>query len=212
MRTSRSILTLLLALPALGPAWAQTTWYVDDDCKPPGTGTDLDPFCTIQDGVDASDDGDTVEVRPGIYTGDGNRDISLFGKSIILTSSAGPAETVLDVEGSPASIHRAFFLIHGETPETVIEGLTIINGYLIGDTGGSGNGGGGGGFYLRSSSPTIRGCVVRDNISATFGNPFISDGRGGGILVDDGSSTLIENCVIKGNLSGKRGGGHVRWL
>ncbi|MCZ6654070.1 MAG: right-handed parallel beta-helix repeat-containing protein [Planctomycetota bacterium] len=207
MRTSRSILVILLVLSAPGSAQGQTTWHVDDDCKPPGTGTELDPFCTVQNGVDASDDGDTVEVRPGTYTGDGNRDISLFGKKIWLRSADGPTATILDIAGSPNAIHRGFFLIHGETRQTVIEGFMIRNGYLIGDTGGSGDGGGGGGFYLCSSSPTIRDCIVRDNISATFGNPFIDDGRGGGILVDEDSSALIENCVISGNHSGRRGGG-----
>ncbi|MCH7475855.1 MAG: hypothetical protein IIA27_14450, partial [Gemmatimonadetes bacterium] len=127
--------TILVALFALGVAnvsHAQTTWHVDDDCKPPGTGTEVDPFCTIQQGVDTAEDGDTVLVQPGTYTGDGNRDISLFGKKIWLRSSEGPSWTTLDLEGSPSSIHRGFFLIHGETQETVIEGLTILNGYLIG--------------------------------------------------------------------------------
>ena len=121
-------------------AWAQTTWYVDDDCLAPGTGTEFDPFCTVQDGVNAARDGDTVLVVPGTYTGSGNRDISLFGKKIKLTSTDGPTETIIDVQGAPDSIHRGFFLIHGETDQTVIEGFTIMNGYLIGDTGGNWSG------------------------------------------------------------------------
>ena len=100
----------LLAKPAEG----QTTWHVDDDCAPPGAGTELDPFCTIQDGVDAARDGDTVLVGPGTYTGDGNRDISLFGKLITLKSIDGADATTIDVEGSPQSIHRGFFLRHLE--------------------------------------------------------------------------------------------------
>ena len=103
-----------------------------DDCAPPGAGTEIDPFCKIQDGVDASSDGDTVLVAQGTYTGDGDRDISLFGKLITLRSTDGPALTIIDVQGGPDSIHRGFFLIHGESNETVIEGFTIMNGYLIG--------------------------------------------------------------------------------
>ncbi|MCZ6653689.1 MAG: hypothetical protein O7D91_11765 [Planctomycetota bacterium] len=208
MRTSRPILIILLVLPALGPAWAQTTWHVDDDCTPPGAGTELDPFCTIQDGIDAAQDGDTVLVAPGTYTGDGNRDISLFGKAMTLKSSAGPSATIIDIQGSPSSIHRGFFLIHGETCQSIIEGFTIENGYLIGDTGGSGiNGGGGGaGIYIRDSSPRIRRCLIRQNISATSGEPFVFDGMGAGIYIDTDSTAVIEDCMIRNNIAGAMGG------
>ena len=135
------ILVLLPVFCAAAPVSAQTTWHVDDDCIPPGSGAELDPFCTIQDGVNASSDGDTVLVGPGTYTGDGNRDVSLFGKTITLKSTDGPNSTVMDIEGSPSAIHGGFFLVHGETQDTVIEGFTITNGYLVGDTGGSGFGG-----------------------------------------------------------------------
>ncbi|MCH8965287.1 MAG: right-handed parallel beta-helix repeat-containing protein, partial [Planctomycetes bacterium] len=102
-----------------------------------------------------------------------------------------------------------FFLHHGETRDTVIEGFTIMNGYLIGDTGGSGiNGGGGGaGIYTRDGSPTIRNCELRDNVSATLGNPFIEDGRGGGVLIDGGSNVSLDGCTIANNYSGRGGGG-----
>ena len=199
---------MLLVLSAPGPAWAQTTWHIDDDCTPPGAGTELDPFCTIQDGIDAAQDGDTVLVAPGTYTGEGNRDISMFGKAITLKSSAGPSATIIDIQGSPSSIHRGFFLIHGETCQSIIEGFTIENGYLIGDTGGSGiNGGGGGaGIYIRDSSPRIRRCLIRQNISASSGEPFVFDGMGAGIYIDTDSTAVIEDCMIRNNIAGAMGG------
>ena len=208
MNTIRHIALLLALACPVGPAYAQTTWHVDDDCIPPGIGAELDPFCTIQDGVDASSDGDTVLVEAGTYTGDGNRDISLFGKIITLKSADGPDTTTMDMEGNPQSIHRGFFLDHGETLDTLIEGFKITGGNLIGDTGGSGpsGGGGGAGIYLGASSPTIRDCVVVGNISRTVWNPFVHDGRGGGILLDRESSALIENCMIIGNEADRQGG------
>ncbi len=209
---SRTQLTLLILVslvcaPAL--ARAQTTWHVDDDCAPPGAGTVVDPFCTIQSGVDASSDGDIVLVGPGTYTGDGNRDISLFGNEITLRSSDGPAATIIDIQGSPSSIHRGFYLIHGEGRQTVIEGFTITNGYLKGDTGGSGINGGGGGaaLYIREGSPTIRNCVARKNTSWTEHELFVFDGRGGAVLVDGHSDASFENCILVDNVAAGRGGG-----
>ena len=209
MNMLRHIALLLLMACWARPAQGQTTWHVDDDCAPPGSGTEVDPFCTIQDGVNSAVDGDTVLVGAGTYTGDGNRDISLFGKTITVIAIDGPDATTIDIEGNPQSIHRGFFLDHGETRETLIEGFTITGGNLIGDTGGSGpsGGGGGAGIYLGASSPTIRDCVVVGNISRTVWNPFVHDGRGGGILLDRESSALIENCVILGNEADRQGGG-----
>jgi hypothetical protein len=196
----------------MGPAdrvIAQTTWHVDSDCAPPGAGNPADPFCTIQQGVDAASDGDVVLVAAGTYTGAGNRDISLYGKAITLKSSAGPSETALDIQGSPTSIHRGFFLIHNESHDSVIEGFTIKNGYLVGDTGGSGiNGGGGGaGIYIRDASPTVRDCIIRDNVSETSGQPWVFDGLGAGIYVDTNSNAAIEHCHIVVNTAAAMGGG-----
>ena len=109
MNMLRHIALLLLMAWWAGAAQAQTTWHVDDDCAPPGAGTEVDPFCTIQDGIDAAFDGDSVLVGPGTYTGESNRDISLFGKMITLKSTDGPDATTIDIEGNPQSIHRGFF-------------------------------------------------------------------------------------------------------
>ena len=61
---------------------------------------------TIQAGIDAAADGDTVLVADGTYTGDGNRDIDFGGKSIVLKSENGPVLTVIDCEGNPGKARR----------------------------------------------------------------------------------------------------------
>ena len=62
--------------------------YVDvNSPNEPGTGGFADPFRRIQDALNTAVEGDTVEIRPGLYTGMGNYDIDPNGKSITIRSS-----------------------------------------------------------------------------------------------------------------------------
>jgi len=56
------LISLLITIPCTA-----ATIFVDSN----GMGD----YPTIQDAVDAAQTGDVVVLRPGIYTGDGNRDI-----------------------------------------------------------------------------------------------------------------------------------------
>lgn len=136
---------------------------------------------TIQAGIDAAVDGDTVLVADGTYTGDGNRDIDFFGKAIVVISENGPGSCIIDCEGDSLNLHRGFYFHKGEDSSSIVEGFTITNGY-------SGNIYGGGGIRCdSSSSPTIK------------GNFISGTDQGGGIYCIRSSSPAIVENVISEN-------------
>lgn len=82
-------------------------------------------YPTIQSGVNASQDGNTVLVADGTYSGPGNRDIDFNGKSITVTSQNGPTKTIIDCGGYASTDgsgnHRGFYLHSGEkTPQSAV--------------------------------------------------------------------------------------------
>ena len=171
LRALVSVLALLGFVAAFAPGGAtQTTWYVDDDaCPGPGSGTALDPFCKIQDGVVAAINGDTVLVAPGTYV----ENINFIGKTITVSSTDGSATTIID-----GNANTTVSFGSGEGRDSVLEGFTITNGKV-------------GVVCANGSSPTIRGNVITRNI-----NPNDS---GGGLICGAKSCPLIENNVISEN-------------
>ena len=54
-------------------------------------------YPTIQDALDDAGDYDVVEVAPGVYTGDDNRDLDFGGWAITLKSQINPANPNWDI-------------------------------------------------------------------------------------------------------------------
>ena len=52
-------------------------------------------YTTIRAAINAAQNGDTVLVAAGTYSGPGNRDIDFSGKSLVVTSQAGPSSTII---------------------------------------------------------------------------------------------------------------------
>ncbi|HVP13683.1 MAG TPA: hypothetical protein VMV94_21085, partial [Phycisphaerae bacterium] len=107
-------------------AGGQTVWYVDlANCPGPGSGTEADPFCTIQAAIDAAagdaSPADEIIVADGVYTGAGNKDLDFGGKTLKLRSANGPASCIIDCEGEG----RGFYFHSGETAEAEVDGFTV---------------------------------------------------------------------------------------
>jgi hypothetical protein len=61
-------------------------------------------YSTIQAAVDVSNDGDTVLIADGVYTGEGNINIALKGKNIVIKSESGAENCILDGSGNPNAV------------------------------------------------------------------------------------------------------------
>lgn len=143
---------------------------------------------TIQAGIDAAADNDTVLVASGTYTGPGNRDITFAGKAISLVSENGPLNTIIDCEQAG----RGALFMTGESLNSQIRGFTITRGSAMGDAGNKA----GGNVYCSGSSPTIFECVLTSGLAI----------EGAGIYSENGSP-LIDSCIIETNLNSSVGAG-----
>jgi LruC domain-containing protein len=97
-------------------------WYVNDAslvndvfCSNIGTtsgrGTANDPFLTFKSAIDKSDDGDTIYIDAGTYSGNGNRDLKIT-KQDLYVNGAGMAKTIFDNEDA-GTTGRYFVKIEG---------------------------------------------------------------------------------------------------
>jgi len=150
-------------------------------CVLPGEGLWVPhQYPTIQDAVDAAQEGQVVVVSDGTYTGEGNSNVRIE-KSITVRSENGPEKCIIDCESSVPG-----FYIRGN--DSILDGFTIQNGYS--------NVNGGGIIIAQDTNTVIRNCIVKDCKAKRYG---------GGIAcsyVNYGSGKCypkIENCQITGN-------------
>jgi len=171
MRAAVICSLLLLALQA-----SATTIVVDHA----GSGD----YLTIQEGIDAASNGDTVQVACGTY-----REHDIVMKSgITLRSETGLPECVtIDAD----SLGRVMYCADADSA-TVVEGLTITRGLrestaLPYD---------GGGMYWLNSSPRIVNCSFVDNEAHNTGG----DAHGGAIAFYQCSPT-VAGCSFSDNIA-----------
>lgn len=139
-------------------------------------------YDTIQEGINAAADGQTVVVSDGVYSGIGNENISFLGKSITVKSeSDDPALCTINCVGILDS--KGFIFEGGETDASILSGFTIKSDNS--------------GIHCDNASPTIRNCIINE------GN--VDNNTGAGITCLNGASPTIEDCTISGKM-GEFGG------
>ncbi len=201
---------LLIITCAIPPAAiAQSTWYVDDNAlsdpgpgdtavsDPAEDGTAGHPFDAIQEALDAALAGDTVLLRDGTYTGLGNIKLNFAGKDLTLISQNGPAACIIDgQDDGPLLVFAS-----GETPASVVQGLTLRNGrrrpVAQSDACGAG-------IYCVDASPTIFDCVIAEN--EVFDLDEAGDCFEGGGAYFQRSDARIIDCTFRENHGGSAGG------
>ena len=150
-------------------------------------------YLTIQQGIDASQSGDTVLVYPATYY----ENINFNGKNIMLCSRYMYEQdewyinhTIIDGNHQGSVV----LIISGEDETTTLCGFTVQNGsgsniyaYLMS----------GGGIALKNSKANIKNCIIKNNVC---------NGSGGGIYVRN-SILYISNTTIYDNYAIRTGGG-----
>lgn len=126
-----------------------------------------------------------IEIGEGVYSGQGNRSLSVVDRPIMLISSSGAYRTVLDCEEMGSGI--TFF--GNPTRATILRGLTIQNA----------RGSEGGAISVQGGSPTIQNCVFRRNHAW----------RGSGVYVGQGNPALIHCTIVDNESLGGGAGIHL---
>lgn len=138
-RREKLLLTILpIMVTALVPCYGSDILRVPED------------YGTIQEAIDAAQDGQIVLLADAVYSGPGNHQIRLYGKAVTVRSENGPSECIIHCSESGVN---CFSLADGEEPNSVIEGLTITSESRTG-------------IVCENSSPLIHRCIFQGHQSA----------------------------------------------
>ncbi len=153
-------------------------------------------YATINLALDASASGDTVLVAPGRYTDWNVRDMGTGGTwtscaflvdGVVLRSTHGSAQTVIDMEAAPPPQRFVVLSLFNESTVTAVEGFTITADLL-----------GGTGAYVVGRL-RVSDCIFRD---LDAGNS-----NGGGIGAN--ADLRVEDCEFVNCVGSTLGGGAI---
>jgi len=173
----------------------------------------LNPGDNIQSAINSAGNGDVIELTDGTYNtsldGFVNHNLDTKGKAITIKSVNGPNNCIIDCN----MMGRAFLIQTAEDFTTIIDGLTIKNGYssnpiwppyepnkltwFIPDFNNVEMDGFGGSILCKGTSPTISNCIILYSQA---------EGFGGAIFVNGGKPNITK-CKIQHNWALGSGGG-----
>ena len=183
----KTILTLVFILSFFSSSLVLSDTIIVDTT---GTGN----CTTIQEGINASTDGDTVLVYPGTYYENINfngKNINVASLYIITEADSFISQTIIDGNQNGSVVQ----IVSGENESTLLCGFTLRNG--------SGspfysffNDGGGIGIY--NSNPKIKKCIIKNNTASAGGGIFCSNAQ-----------IIMEGVTISNNHAFETGGGII---
>lgn len=164
--------TCLLLLSVLAhtfaPGLARSASYV---VYPDGSGD----FPTIAAAIGACNAGDEILLGDGVFTGPGNRDLTIDEDITLRSLSGDPRQCVIDCEGTDIDPHRAMTL--HVSPAARIAGITCMRANQSA-------------LWLGlDTSPTIEDCIFCYNEGS----------QGGAIYIDVYANPLIQRCTFHHN-------------
>jgi len=181
-------------------------------------------YTTINGAIEAAEDGDVIEVEPGVY----NEDVDFCGKEITVVSIGGASVTTIAsaadiavrLQGGADAILDGFTLISPNAHVLSIQqsSPTILDCVITGNT-----------LYAADitlgSAPVFEGCTITDNDA--YSTVFVHDSSaqftdcsflnnhavyGGGLFVDGGAEVTVERCTFMDNAADEMGGAiHVQY-
>lgn len=213
----------------ISPTFAGPVWWVatnGDDNE--GEGSVGDPLASIRKAMEKAASGDTIMLKPGTYTGDGNRNIvypdysventgTKFFDSLVIRSQKGAVSTIIDAEGSRHfSLESTMSFIDGFNQVNQIDstfqfiGLTFRGGrktnaggsfFIQGGEFFSTSGDGNGDLIL--AQPKFSNCIFVDNAVGGATSEFES-GSGGAIFANS-AYPIFDNCIFDNNYATQGG-------
>lgn len=157
--------------------------YVDSGVAVSGNGTEVAPYKTIQEAIEAAEAGSTIHVAAGTYStgstqcADGGYARVVVKKSLNIKGAGRDRSFIVGTRGSgTAGLGTgAVRCVAIEADDVEISCFTIMNGYTSGSSGNEAKGYGGGVYSHNKSNGFVVDCTIRDCCA----------GRGGAIARKD---------------------------